>query len=436
MEIQAGSLLPRMSSTVGQQLRQAREERSLTIEEAAQTTRIRVHYLTAMEAGEFDKLPSAVQVRGFLRAYADFLSLDGDALLAALDGEQNSAASLPSTRASKQAEKKPASNPEQTAQIFTGIGRSLQRQRELLGLSLDDVERHTHLRQHYLKALEAGKLDELPSPVQGRGMLNNYASFLGLDPEPLLLHFAEGLQIRLAARQAAQPEAHPAQPKRKSRLPAPLRRFFSGDTLIGGALAVFLVVFLIWGAIRIFAITSNQESTPTAPSIADVLLASPTATGTFTPEPPTPTIPLPQQLFPTQALATDAETGNLLPVTPQTGLQLYITIQQRAWMRVTVDGKVEFDGRVIPGSAYPFVGESQVEVLTGNGAALEIFFNGVDLGTMGAFGQVVNRIYAQEGILMPTPSITPTPSATLPETPAPPPTATPSSGEGTSPALP
>jgi cytoskeleton protein RodZ len=425
-----------MSKLVGQQLRQAREERSLTIEEAAKTTRIRVHYLRAMEAGEFDKLPSIVQVRGFLRAYADYLNLDGNALLAALAGEQNEVHAPSTQPALQKAEEEPPSNPEQTTLIFEEIGRSLQRQRDLLGLSLDDVERHTHLRQHYLKALEAGDPDNLPSPVQGRGMLNNYAAFLGMDPEPLLLRFAEGLQAGLAARHAAQPETRPEPQKRRARLPAPLRRLFSGDTLIGGALAVFLVVFLVWIAIRIFAINSDQEPTPSAPSIADVLLASPTATDTSTPEPPTPTIPLPQQLFPTQALATDAETGSLLPVTPQTGLQLYITVQQRAWMRVIVDGKVEFDGRVIPGSAYPFVGESQVEVLTGNGAALEIFLDGVDLGAMGAFGQVVNRIYAPEGILTPTPSITPPPSATPLETPAPPPTASPSSSEGTSPAIP
>ena len=423
-----------MSTAVGQQLRRAREERSLTIEEAAKTTRIRAHYLTAMEAGEFDKLPSTVQMRGFLRAYADYLNLDGDALVAALADEQNETPPPPAPPGLQKAEGEPPSNPDETTQIFKEIGRNLQRQRELLGLSLDDIERHTHLRQHYLKALEAGDPDNLPSPVQGRGMLNNYAAFLGMDPEPLLLRFAEGLQAGLVARQAAQPETRPAPQKRRSPLPAPLRRLFSGDTLIGGALAVFLVVFLVWIAIRIFAISSDQEPTPSAPSIADVLLASPTATDTATPEPPTPTIPLPGQLFPTQALATDAETGSLLPVTPQTGIQLYITVQQRAYMRVTVDGKVEFDGRVIPGSAYPFVGESQVEILTGNGAALEIFFDGVDLGAMGAFGQVVNRVYAREGILTPTPSNTPPPSATPLETPSP--TASPPSGEGASPALP
>jgi cytoskeletal protein RodZ len=43
------------------------------------------------------------------------------------------------------------------------------------------VERHTHLRAVFVKALEEGAFDKLPSPVQTRGMLSNYATFLDLD---------------------------------------------------------------------------------------------------------------------------------------------------------------------------------------------------------------------------------------------------------------
>ncbi len=96
--------------------------------------------------------------------------------------------------------------PESAEAIFTEVGKLLLRQRELLGLSLEDIERHTHLRQHYLQALEAGDLEGLPSPVQARGMLNNYAAFLGMDPETLLLRFADGLQARLQAKRAVQHE--------------------------------------------------------------------------------------------------------------------------------------------------------------------------------------------------------------------------------------
>jgi hypothetical protein len=59
-----------------------------------------------------------------------------------------------------------------------------------------------------------------------------------------------------------------------------------------------------------------------------------------------------------------------------------------------------------------------VEVLTGNGAALQIFFNDQDLGLMGQYGQVVHRIYGAAGAQTPTP----TASAPPPQTPRGPPT--------------
>jgi cytoskeleton protein RodZ len=432
-----------LSTTIGQQLRQAREARSLSLEQVAQATHIRMHYLQAMEAGDFSVVPSMAQARGFLRAYAGFLNLDADALLKALADQDtrprtvtNSAALPPATLSTPEITVSGLAGDWEAARpIFTDIGRQLFRQRELLGLSLDDVERHTHLRQHYLQALESGDLSGLPSPVQGRGMLNNYASFLGLDPEPLLLHFAEGLQTRLAARQAVYQESHPTPAHPEPTKPSRLRRLFSGDVLVSGVLAILLVAFMTWGAIRIFAMRSEQKPTPTSRSISDVLLASPTFTATFTPLPPTPTIPTP--LFPSpQAPNTETAGGEPLPLESPGKVQVYVTVLQRSWMRVTVDSKVEFEGRVIPGSAYPFVGESQIEILTGNGAGLSIIFNQQDLGPLGVFGQVVNRIFTIQGIITPTPTITLTPTATLPATRTPLPTATPQPGEVTQPALP
>jgi cytoskeleton protein RodZ len=450
-----------MSNPIGPQLRQKREARSLTIEQAAGATRIRAHYLTALETGEFGLLPSPVHVRGFLRAYAEFLELDAEPLLAELEGketpaptDQPSAPPEPPNRAEPGNLPKPKSPdksngpaeagsgdnseavaPESAGAIFNEVGKLLQRQRELLGLSLDDIERHTHLRQHYLQALEAGDLDGLPSPVQARGMLNNYAAFLGMDPETLLLRFADGLQARLQAKRAAQHEPRFTIKRPEQSSPTPVRRLFSTDMVIGGSVALFLIVFVVWGAVRIFTTVSTSAPTATAPSIADVLLATSTASETPTPLPPSATAPPPQQLFPTFPVATGTVTGTV-PAPGQVGVQVYLTIRQRAWMRVTVDGTVEFDGRVTPGSAYPFVGGAQVEVLTGNGEAIQVFFNGQDYGVMGEFGQLVDQIYSSQGILQPTATVTQTPSPTLPESATPARTSTPAPEAATAPALP
>jgi cytoskeletal protein RodZ len=296
--------------------------------------------------------------------------------------------------------------------IFQEIGQTLRRQREVLGLSLEDVERHTHLRQHYLQALENGDLSGLPSPVQGRGMLNNYAIFLGMNPEALLLRFAEGLQARHSATQSSAIEQRPKKARRKSILPRAVRRALSPDLLIGLGLVFFLIVFVGWITIRIFSPANTAQTTATAPSIADVLLATatPTITPTYAPATDTPQPQPTMPPLPTQAIATDPATGATLPPPPATaGVEITVSIRQRSWMRVIVDGKVEFEGRVIAGGAYNFAGAESIEVLTSNGAGMQLVYNGVDMGVLGTYGQIIDRIFTPQGIAEPTPTITPTP---------------------------
>jgi cytoskeleton protein RodZ len=66
---------------IGHILREARENKGLSLEEAQAKTRISVRYLTALENGQYSALPTAVHVRGFLRNYARFLGLDPQPLL-------------------------------------------------------------------------------------------------------------------------------------------------------------------------------------------------------------------------------------------------------------------------------------------------------------------------------------------------------------------
>jgi cytoskeleton protein RodZ len=60
----------------GAQLRQAREQRGLSLDEVSTKTRVQRRYLQALEEGTVDKLPEPVYARGFLKRYADFLDLD------------------------------------------------------------------------------------------------------------------------------------------------------------------------------------------------------------------------------------------------------------------------------------------------------------------------------------------------------------------------
>jgi cytoskeletal protein RodZ len=62
--------------TIGQQLRGAREHKKISLETAAQGTKIKGEYLAALEADQFDRIEAPVYVKGFLRIYGQYLGLD------------------------------------------------------------------------------------------------------------------------------------------------------------------------------------------------------------------------------------------------------------------------------------------------------------------------------------------------------------------------
>lgn len=67
--------------SIGNLLRESRESRGESREDAARVTRIGKNYLAALEEDAFDRLPSPAYVKGFLRAYGKHLGLSPDDLV-------------------------------------------------------------------------------------------------------------------------------------------------------------------------------------------------------------------------------------------------------------------------------------------------------------------------------------------------------------------
>ncbi len=61
--------------------------------------------------------------------------------------------------------------------------------RERKGVDLYRAERDTKIRSRYLAALERGDYRELPGAVYTKGFLRNYALYLGLDPDEILVQW-------------------------------------------------------------------------------------------------------------------------------------------------------------------------------------------------------------------------------------------------------
>ena len=68
---------------IGEYLKQRRCEKNITLEEVASQTGIREQYLTALDSGDFEKIPGDVFIKGFIRNYGNFLEENGNDLVEA-----------------------------------------------------------------------------------------------------------------------------------------------------------------------------------------------------------------------------------------------------------------------------------------------------------------------------------------------------------------
>ena len=72
------------SKTVGELLKEKRSFHRLSLESLSQKTKIKVGYLEALENNEFEKLPAASFVRGYIKTYARIFRFDHQPLIALL----------------------------------------------------------------------------------------------------------------------------------------------------------------------------------------------------------------------------------------------------------------------------------------------------------------------------------------------------------------
>ncbi len=75
------------------------------------------------------------------------------------------------------------------------LGEQLQQARQARGVSLEDAERIIRIRRKNFAALERGDHLALPTPLQVRGFLQSYSTYLGLDAVALVAQ----LDLALAA---------------------------------------------------------------------------------------------------------------------------------------------------------------------------------------------------------------------------------------------
>jgi len=325
---------------LGTRLREARESRGISFEQAEKETRIRRAFLQALEEERYDALPEDVYARGFIRNYARYLGLDAEELLTLYKKAVGaSVASIP------QVLNEPLS-PRDGPSIGSGI---------LIGAMVVII-------------------------IALAGWYIYHRFYLGVEPWPLTL-------LKAPPATVAPPTATQSAPPTQAPTPAATKALVVEQPTIAPSATPTHPATAT--SVPATARPTTALSATAAPSVA----AARTLTATVAQ--PTATISQPTST-PTTSIATATPTANVSPTPAPTfegGVQVRARVTAKTYLEVTVDGERVFTGILDMGAERNWNGRSSVRLRVGNAAGLELVVNGVSVEPLGQEGEVVEVTY-------------------------------------------
>ena len=253
------------------------------------------------------------------------------------------------------------------------FGDRLRREREMRGITLDEITESTKISRRHLEALEGEHFDQLPGGVFNKGFVRAYARFLGIDGDQAVADYSAASNEQPEPEDKFPLEIH-EEPKRhlnrrRSRLPL---------VFAIAALAGVLVGYMFWAKSR----PRGGE-----PATASTQPAPPAATAITTEPPVKDSASVPESSPP--ASKTVAETPNPAhaaperPAKPEKVFFVQVTAREDAWVSIVADGKSVME-RVLTADKKKKIKAGKTLVLrTGNAGGIEVTFNGISLGPLG-----------------------------------------------------
>jgi cytoskeletal protein RodZ len=226
---------------------------------------------------------------------------------------------------------------------MASIGQELKRERELRGISLKEIADSTKINIRFLRALEEDRFDILPEKFFTRGIIRNYAKYLGLDEQSVLNTYQEGLQFQES--QGASDEDKKSK-MRESPVSLPNKKksllFFTLTVLVLLALTIILY----------FVFRKEKNSPPDTSKIQSV----------------------PQKIQEKPIIlppATEEE-----PENKQEDLTIEITVQLETWIEVFADEEMLDSGIKYPGDRLQFMARKEFLIHIGNAGGITFTLNG------------------------------------------------------------
>ncbi len=267
------------------------------------------------------------------------------------------------------------------------FGEHLKREREMRGVSLEEISAATRIAPRFLAALESEQWELLPGGVFNRGFIRSVARYLGLDEDSLVAEYALETRGRAEPGVVADPPAEP-------------------DRNWARVFVVILLALLIvaggWAAVhflgpKIAARLHKHSGEPVnsapdvgaGPNLATAADAQPSSLLTSSQNPALASAPDPAAAPPSDpaiSSTTAAGSGSSASRTAPT-LDLKLSAAKAAEVKVIADGKPLFAGHMDAQQVYRFTAVDSLEISSSESGAILLELNGQTVAAGGPPGQ-------------------------------------------------
>lgn len=241
------------------------------------------------------------------------------------------------------------------------IGVKMEMERELKGLSIEEVAKETKISSKYLVALENENYEELPGEAYVKAFLRSYSKYLGLDPEEITQKYDYNKEYdynKVVKSDTQIPQSD------KDKKPINWRLFGFG------ALGVVVVAGLVWLSVSLISRDRSANGTVVEENV------SRPAGGSVVEE---------RGALPPSGL--DGQIGF-----DDNFIYLVATASDEVWISISADGKPigPASGIILDkGEVRIWRARARFEMSTGNAGGLELQFDGSPVGVLGFAGEVV-----------------------------------------------
>src|SRR5262245_49204132 len=260
------------------------------------------------------------------------------------------------------------------------FGDRLRREREMRGITLDEITESTKISRRHLEALESEHFDQLPGGVFNKGFVRAYARFLGIDEDRAVADYST------ASNEQPEPEdKFPLEIHNEPDRELNPRRSYLPLAFAVAALAGVLVGYAFWVKSKPHTAAEQVQETHPAPTTSvPAKPAAPVTTATAA--------PAPKQAPPVEPRTADVTPGQPQPPQPapsesvtkkEKSFFVSIKAKEDSWVSIVADGKSVMQ-RVLPADKHKKIKAGKLLVLrTGNAGGIEVSFNGRSLGAIG-----------------------------------------------------